>query len=36
MGAGWVQDARMQLGACMLSCDALIVHMCGIGMPMQI
>jgi len=30
-----VQDAGMQLGVCMLSCDALIVHMYGIDRPMQ-
>ena len=26
----------MQLGACMISCDALMMHMCSIDMPMQI
>ncbi len=30
-----MQDAGMQLGVCMLSCDALIVHMYGIDRPMQ-
>jgi len=31
-----VQDAGMQLGICMLSCVALIVHIYGVDMPMQI
>ena len=31
-----MQDAGMQLGICMLSCVALIVHIYGVDMPMQI